>query len=59
MALLLTLRDGERKIVNLPPESRPEDIAERHGAQFFDVCLSLEEAKRRLSEDPNGKVSSY
>ena len=57
--LLLTLPDGTRKIVSLPHGNHPEQVAERHGASLFDLCSSPEEAQRRLSRDPNGKVIWY
>ncbi len=56
--LLLSCEDGSRKIVECPTGADPEDIAERNGAKIYEFCESSEEAERRLSNDPNGKMDA-
>jgi hypothetical protein len=53
--LLLSCEDGSRKIIECPPGSDLEALAQQHGAKIYDLCDSQEEAERRLGKDPNGK----
>ncbi|HEV8041375.1 MAG TPA: hypothetical protein VGP62_21045 [Bryobacteraceae bacterium] len=57
--LLLSCEDGSRLIVECPPDSDPETLAQQNGARIYEPCDSLEDAERRLSKDPNGKPFWY
>lgn len=58
MVVILSFENGTKKIVDLDAGSRPEDIAERNGAAFFDLCGSRSEANYRVAADPTGKADS-
>lgn len=58
MALKLTLPDGRRKVVDLPPRADPEAVADAHGAVLFDLCESAADARLQIALDPNGRADS-